>query len=76
LGVPLSQSAAVREITAFEHRFGHPPGLFILFFAEMWERFSYYGMRALLVFYMTKDFLAYDDKRAYAVTAPTRASCT
>lgn len=46
---------------------GHPPGLFVLFFAEMWERFSYYGMRALLVFYMIKGFLAYDDGRAYAV---------
>ena len=32
--------------------FGHPAGLFILFFTEMWERFSYYGMRALLVIYM------------------------
>ena len=32
--------------------FGHPVGLFILFFAEMWERFSYYGMRAILVLYM------------------------
>jgi POT family proton-dependent oligopeptide transporter len=31
---------------------GHPAGLFILFFTEMWERFSYYGMRALLVLYM------------------------
>jgi POT family proton-dependent oligopeptide transporter len=33
---------------------GHPMGLYILFFTEMWERFSYYGMRALLVFYMLK----------------------
>jgi POT family proton-dependent oligopeptide transporter len=32
--------------------FGHPAGLFVLFFTEMWERFSYYGMRALLVIYM------------------------
>jgi POT family proton-dependent oligopeptide transporter len=32
---------------------GHPKGLFVLFFTEMWERFSYYGMRALLVLYMT-----------------------
>src|SRR5262245_57812384 len=47
--------------------FGHPVGLFTLFFAEMWERFSYYGMRALLVFYMTKGFLGYGDKQAYAV---------
>jgi proton-dependent oligopeptide transporter, POT family len=34
--------------------FGHPKGLFILFLTEMWERFSYYGMRALLVYYMIK----------------------
>jgi POT family proton-dependent oligopeptide transporter len=31
---------------------GHPVGLFILFFTEMWERFSYYGMRGLLKLYM------------------------
>lgn len=47
--------------------FGHPTGLFNLFFAEMWERFSYYGMRALLVFYMTKGFLGYGDGRANSV---------
>jgi POT family proton-dependent oligopeptide transporter len=35
---------------------GHPIGLFVLFFTEMWERFSYYGMRALLILYMT-DYL-------------------
>lgn len=35
-----------------EQFFGHPKGLFVLFFTEMWERFSYYGMRALLVIYM------------------------
>jgi POT family proton-dependent oligopeptide transporter len=34
--------------------FGHPRGLTFLFTTEMWERFSYYGMRALLIFYMTK----------------------
>ncbi len=33
--------------------FGHPIGLYILFFTEMWERFSYYGMRAILVLYLT-----------------------
>ena len=32
---------------------GHPKGLFVLFFTEMWERFSYYGMRAILVLYIT-----------------------
>jgi proton-dependent oligopeptide transporter, POT family len=34
--------------------FGHPRGLFVLFFTEMWERFSYYGMRAILFLYLTK----------------------
>lgn len=33
--------------------FGHPIGLYVLFFTEMWERFSYYGMRAILVLYVT-----------------------
>jgi proton-dependent oligopeptide transporter, POT family len=42
--------------------FGHPVGLFVLFFAEMWERFSYYGMRALLVFYLTKHWLFSDEQ--------------
>ncbi|MFM8817976.1 MAG: peptide MFS transporter, partial [Phycisphaerales bacterium] len=45
----------------------HPPGLFLLFFVEMWERFSFYGMRALLTFYLIKGFLHADDKRAYAI---------
>ena len=36
---------------------GHPSGLFILFFTEMWERFSYYGMRALLVLFLTSAIL-------------------
>ena len=44
----------------------HPKGLYILFFAEMWERFSYYGMRALLIFYLTKHFL-FSDEQAYGI---------
>ncbi|MBM3596087.1 MAG: peptide MFS transporter, partial [Alphaproteobacteria bacterium] len=36
---------------------GHPKGLYMLFFAEMWERFSFYGMKALLIFYLTKHWL-------------------
>ncbi len=46
---------------------GHPTGLFALFFAEMWERFSYYGMRALLVFYIMKGFLGFGDTDAYKI---------
>ncbi len=41
--------------------FGHPKGLFYLFFAELWERFSFYGMRALLMLYMTQHLLYSDD---------------
>lgn len=37
--------------------FGHPRGLTTLFFTEMWERFSYYGMRALLVLYLTSELV-------------------
>ncbi len=36
---------------------GHPSGLFVLFFTEMWERFSYYGMRALLVLFLTSSIM-------------------
>jgi proton-dependent oligopeptide transporter, POT family len=46
---------------------GHPRGLFILFFAEMWERFSFYGMRGLLIFFLTQHFL-FDDTAAATTT--------
>jgi POT family proton-dependent oligopeptide transporter len=45
---------------------GHPAGLFILFFTEMWERFSYYGMRALLMLYMV-NYLIKDPAKASRV---------
>ncbi len=47
-------------------KLNHPKGLYYLFFVEMWERFSFYGMRALLVLYMTKKLL-YGDTAAYGV---------
>ena len=46
--------------TKGEEAFGHPKGLFVLFLAEMWERFSYYGMRALLIFYLVQHWLFSD----------------
>jgi POT family proton-dependent oligopeptide transporter len=50
---------------------GHPRGLTTLFFTEMWERFSYYGMRAMLMLYMTTAVagggLGFDDKRAASI---------
>jgi proton-dependent oligopeptide transporter, POT family len=50
---------------------GHPKGLYVLFFAEMWERFSYYGMRAILIFYLTKHWLFADDKASVIYGAYT-----
>ena len=51
--------------------FGHPRGLSTLFFTEMWERFSYYGMRAFLILYMTASVanggLGFDDKHAATI---------
>jgi proton-dependent oligopeptide transporter, POT family len=59
--------------TGFDDKtiFGHPRGLFVLFFAEMWERFSYYGMRALLIFYLTKHWLFSDEKSSVIYGAYT-----
>jgi POT family proton-dependent oligopeptide transporter len=67
--------AAVAGATTVDDRgfFGHPRGLSTLFFTEMWERFSYYGMRALLTLYMTKTLaeggLAFDEKYASVIYA-------
>ncbi|WP_121610473.1 peptide MFS transporter [Mesobacillus foraminis] len=51
--------------------FGHPKGLFTLFFTEFWERFSYYGMRAILVYYMyyevSKGGLGLDETLALSI---------
>ena len=44
-----------KNISIDKQIFGHPVGLFMLFFTEMWERFSYYGMRALLVLYLVSE---------------------
>ncbi len=50
---------------------GHPRGLFVLFFAEMWERFSYYGMRALLIFYLVQHWLFSDEQASVIYGAYT-----
>ncbi|WP_227339633.1 peptide MFS transporter [Sphingopyxis sp. P8] len=61
LGVFLSIGALIAGSKKPEFA-GHPKGLYMLFFAEMWERFSYYGMRALLIFYLTQHWLFSDGK--------------
>ena len=45
---------------------GHPKGLFVCFATEMWERFSYYGMRALLILYLTKHW-EFSDAASYLI---------
>lgn len=52
-----SQRDVIAEIEKQGTIFGHPKGLYLLFFTEMWERFSYYGMRAILMLYMTKLYM-------------------
>ncbi len=59
-------TAAPADRTEGKTFLGHPTGLFVLFFTEMWERFSYYGMRALLVLYLTKHFL-FEREAAYGL---------
>jgi POT family proton-dependent oligopeptide transporter len=68
------QGRARRGIAAHDTGFfGHPRGLSTLFFTEMWERFSYYGMRALLLLYMTAPIaaggLGFDTARGGAIYA-------
>jgi POT family proton-dependent oligopeptide transporter len=62
MAVPHAASTAAPEAGWF----GHPRGLSTLFFTEMWERFSYYGMRGFLILYMVKA-LGFADPRAGAV---------
>jgi len=50
----MADSASINQKTLF----GHPIGLYILFLTEMWERFSYYGMRAILVLYLVEETAA------------------
>ncbi len=65
LSAPI-ESSDRSAASATAHSTSQPTGLYALFFAEAWERFSYYGMRALLVLYMTKH-LKFDKPNALAV---------
>ncbi|ATQ45103.1 peptide MFS transporter [Caulobacter mirabilis] len=58
LGVLITLATGIPVLLQMRNQ---PRGLIILFFAEMWERFSYYGMRALLIFYLTQHFLFSDE---------------
>jgi POT family proton-dependent oligopeptide transporter len=74
MSTPIDATGGKPEAGAIDRGFfGHPKGLSTLFFTEMWERFSYYGMRALLTLYMTKTLaeggLAFDEKYASVIYA-------
>lgn len=56
LRLRLKETLPVPNSTTQSTLFGHPKGLYVLFFTEMWERFNYYGMRALLILYMVNYF--------------------
>ncbi len=64
---PLTDHGAAGERTIL----GHPRGLLILFLTEMWERFSFYGMRGLLIVYLTQHFLFSDEKSSLLYGAYT-----
>ena len=55
-------------ITQEKTFFGHPAGLYILFFVEMWERFSYYGMRAILTLYLAAPIIMDDPQSGFGWT--------
>ena len=74
MSTPIDGSGVSRADALDSHGFfGHPRGLSTLFFTEMWERFSYYGMRAILTLYMTKALadggLGFDEKYAALIYA-------
>src|SRR5258706_7427897 len=74
MSTPIDATGSSPEPASMDRGFfGHPRGLSTLFFTEMWERFSYYGMRALLTLYMTKTLaeggLAFDEKYASMIYA-------
>src|SRR5882724_7782434 len=73
MSVPVDATGVSSTSAVDEGFFGHPRGLSTLFFTEMWERFSYYGMKAILTLYMTKSLveggLGFDEKYASVIYA-------
>ena len=61
----LTAADAALPTPAGEELFGHPKGLYVCFFTELWERFSFYGMKALLLLYLVKHHL-FSDSEGYA----------
>ena len=64
--VTMTETNTLKTRSTSDLLWGHPKGLYILFLTEMWERFSYYGMRALLIFYLTQ-YLLYTDSQSIVI---------
>src|SRR5215470_17297690 len=71
MATPSDHVASLNAARADTSFFGHPRGLATLFMTEMWERFSYYGMRAILIYYLTSTVahggMGFADSKAGAV---------
>src|SRR6187401_1630061 len=57
----MSKAVTAENVPFVDSSKGHPRGLYVLFATEMWERFNYYGMRAILILFMTKALIFSDD---------------
>lgn len=67
----MAKAQSEAPVTSNGKFFGHPRGLATLFFTELWERFSYYGMRALLVLYMTAETMTSNPGLGFSVGKAT-----
>src|ERR1051326_6805112 len=74
----VNSASSLEAARADRSFFGHPRGLTTLFFTEMWERFSYYGMRAILILFMvapvSEGGLGFDTAKAAAIYGTYTAS--
>ncbi len=66
--------ATAASVAKYGELWGHPKGLYVLFFTEMWERFCYYGMRCLLIYYMMKELMFAQEKASYIYGIYTSAA--
>lgn len=66
--------ATAPSVAKYGEWWGHPKGLYVLFFTEMWERFCYYGMRCILIYYMMKQLMFDQEKASYIYGLYTSAA--
>lgn len=66
--------ATAPSVAKYGEWWGHPKGLYVLFLTEMWERFCYYGMRCILIYYMMKELMFVQEKASYIYGLYTSAA--